>query len=38
VPQNGGESFETEETTSYDPQINEKVPAARLEFMAIVVK
>jgi hypothetical protein len=30
--------FETEETTFYDPQINEKVPAARLEFMAVMVK
>jgi hypothetical protein len=32
-PSGGGESFETEMTTFYDPQINEKVPAARLEFM-----
>jgi len=37
-PRDGRESFETETTTFYDPQINEQVPAARLEFMAVMTK
>jgi outer membrane lipoprotein-sorting protein len=37
-PRDGRESFETETTTFYDAQINEKVPAARLEFMAVMTK
>lgn len=37
-PVNGGESFETETTFFYEPQINAKVPAARLEFVSVITK
>jgi hypothetical protein len=38
LPSGKGAPFETETTTTFSPQINEPVPTARLEFLAVITK